>query len=105
MLVQSIAEGVYDFFSLPITGARDSGVGGFIYGLGRGFTSLILRISEGSLTSVSDLSTSVARNMDSLSLDPEHIRTNKIRLWHQPEHIQAGLMRGLQVRTTIIWPQ
>jgi hypothetical protein len=38
-------------------------------GLGRGLSSLVMHVSEGTLTSVSDLSSSLMRNVDSLSLD------------------------------------
>jgi vacuolar protein sorting-associated protein 13B len=49
-----------------------AGVLGFMSGLGRGLSSLVMHVSEGTLTSVSDLSSSLMRNVDNLSLDRYH---------------------------------
>lgn len=96
VLVNSVATGIYDFFALPATGAKEAGVLGFMSGLGRGLSSLVMHVSEGTLTSVSDLSSSLMRNVDNLSLDSDYVRYNKMRLRNAPEQVHTGFARGLQ---------
>ncbi|ELR25704.1 uncharacterized protein ACA1_308240 [Acanthamoeba castellanii str. Neff] len=91
-----VATGIYDFFALPATGAKEAGVLGFMSGLGRGLSSLVMHVSEGTLTSVSDLSSSLMRNVDNLSLDSDYVRYNKMRLRNAPEQVHTGFARGLQ---------
>ncbi|KAM9723999.1 intermembrane lipid transfer protein VPS13B isoform 3-T3 [Menidia menidia] len=93
-LVRSIGNGVSDFFRLPYEGLT-RGPGAFVSGVSRGTTSFVKHISKGTLTSITNLATSLARNMDRLSLDEEHyIRQEEWRR-QLPESLGDGLRQGL----------
>ncbi|XP_032616819.1 intermembrane lipid transfer protein VPS13B [Hylobates moloch] len=93
-LVRSIGNGVADFFRLPYEGLT-RGPGAFVSGVSRGTTSFVKHISKGTLTSITNLATSLARNMDRLSLDEEHY--NRQEEWRRqlPESLGEGLQQGL----------
>ncbi|XP_034729846.1 vacuolar protein sorting-associated protein 13B-like isoform X2 [Etheostoma cragini] len=93
-LVRSIGNGVSDFFRLPYEGLT-RGPGAFVSGVSRGTTSFVKHISKGTLTSITNLATSLARNMDRLSLDEEHY--NRQEEWRRqlPESLGDGLRQGL----------
>nr|XP_012617463.1 vacuolar protein sorting-associated protein 13B isoform X1 [Microcebus murinus]XP_012617464.1 vacuolar protein sorting-associated protein 13B isoform X1 [Microcebus murinus]XP_012617465.1 vacuolar protein sorting-associated protein 13B isoform X1 [Microcebus murinus] len=93
-LVRSIGNGVADFFRLPYEGLT-RGPGAFVSGVSRGTTSFVRHISKGTLTSITNLATSLARNMDRLSLDEEHY--NRQEEWRRqlPESLGEGLRQGL----------
>uniref|UniRef100_A0A8D2L3K4 Vacuolar protein sorting 13 homolog B n=1 Tax=Varanus komodoensis TaxID=61221 RepID=A0A8D2L3K4_VARKO len=93
-LVRSIGSGIADFFRLPYEGLT-RGPGAFVSGVSRGTTSFVKHISKGTLTSITNLATSLARNMDRLSLDEEHY--NRQEEWRRqlPENLGEGLRQGL----------
>ncbi|XP_074741394.1 intermembrane lipid transfer protein VPS13B isoform X5 [Strix uralensis] len=93
-LVRSIGNGIADFFRLPYEGLT-RGPGAFVSGVSRGTTSFVKHISKGTLTSITNLATSLARNMDRLSLDEEHY--NRQEEWRRqlPESLGEGLRQGL----------
>ncbi|KAM7075816.1 intermembrane lipid transfer protein VPS13B isoform 2-T4 [Molossus nigricans] len=93
-LVRSIGNGIADFFRLPYEGLT-RGPGAFVSGVSRGTTSFVKHISKGTLTSITNLATSLARNMDRLSLDEEHY--NRQEEWRRqpPESLGEGLQHGL----------
>nr|XP_014343547.1 PREDICTED: vacuolar protein sorting-associated protein 13B [Latimeria chalumnae] len=93
-LVRSIGNGIADFFRLPYEGLT-RGPGAFVSGVSRGTSSFVKHISKGTLTSITNLATSVARNMDRLSLDEEHY--NRQEEWRRqlPENLGEGLRQGL----------
>ncbi|XP_076767373.1 intermembrane lipid transfer protein VPS13B isoform X4 [Arvicanthis niloticus] len=93
-LVRSIGNGISDFFRLPYEGLT-RGPGAFVSGVSRGTTSFVKHISKGTLTSITNLATSLARNMDRLSLDEEHY--NRQEEWRRqlPESLGEGLRQGL----------
>ncbi|XP_010617862.1 vacuolar protein sorting-associated protein 13B isoform X2 [Fukomys damarensis] len=93
-LVRSVGTGIADFFRLPYEGLT-RGPGAFVSGVSRGTTSFVKHISKGTLTSVTNLATSLARNMDRLSLDEEHY--NRQEEWRRqlPESLGEGLRQGL----------
>ncbi|XP_030880582.1 vacuolar protein sorting-associated protein 13B [Leptonychotes weddellii] len=93
-LVRSIGSGIADFFRLPYEGLT-RGPGAFVSGVSRGTTSFVKHISKGTLTSITNLATSLARNMDRLSLDEEHY--NRQEEWRRqlPESLGEGLRQGL----------
>lgn len=93
-LVRSIGNGVSDFFRLPYEGLT-RGPGAFISGVSRGTNSFIKHISKGTLTSITNLATSLARNMDRLSLDDEHYMRQEEWRRHLPETLGDGLRQGL----------
>ncbi|XP_077126992.1 intermembrane lipid transfer protein VPS13B isoform X1 [Ranitomeya variabilis] len=93
-LVRSIGNGIADFFRLPYEGLT-RGPGAFVSGVSRGTTSFVKHISKGTLTSLTNLATSLARNMDRLSLDEEHY--NRQEEWRRqlPDNLGEGLRQGL----------
>ncbi|XP_068093820.1 intermembrane lipid transfer protein VPS13B isoform X2 [Hyperolius riggenbachi] len=93
-LVRSIGNGIADFFRLPYEGLT-RGPGAFVSGVSRGTTSFVKHISKGTLTSLTNLATSLARNMDRLSLDEEHY--NRQEEWRRqlPDSLGEGLKQGL----------
>ncbi|XP_068178837.1 intermembrane lipid transfer protein VPS13B-like isoform X2 [Antennarius striatus] len=93
-LVRSIGNGVSDFFRLPYEGLT-RGPGAFVSGVSRGTTSFVKHISKGTLTSITNLATSLSRNMDRLSLDEEHYTRQEEWRRHLPESLSDGLKQGL----------
>ncbi|XP_077023436.1 intermembrane lipid transfer protein VPS13B isoform X4 [Tamandua tetradactyla] len=93
-LVRSIGNGVADFFRLPYEGLT-RGPGAFVSGVSRGTTSFVKHISKGTLTSITNLATSLARNMDRLSLDEEHYTRQEEWRRQLPESLGEGLRQGL----------
>ncbi|MEQ2286971.1 Vacuolar protein sorting-associated protein 13B [Ameca splendens] len=93
-LVRSIGNGVSDFFRLPYEGLT-RGPGAFVSGVSRGTTSFVKHISKGTLTSITNLATSLARNMDRLSLDEEHYTRQEEWRRELPESLGDGLRQGL----------
>uniref|UniRef100_A0A671VBR1 Vacuolar protein sorting 13 homolog B n=1 Tax=Sparus aurata TaxID=8175 RepID=A0A671VBR1_SPAAU len=93
-LVRSIGNGVSDFFRLPYEGLT-RGPGAFVSGVSRGTTSFVKHISKGTLTSITNLATSLARNMDRLSLDEEHYTRQEEWRRQLPESLGDGLRQGL----------
>ncbi|XP_077430988.1 intermembrane lipid transfer protein VPS13B isoform X2 [Vanacampus margaritifer] len=93
-LVRSIGNGVSDFFRLPYEGLT-RGPGAFVSGVSRGTTSFVKHISKGTLTSITNLATSLARNMDRLSLDEEHYTRQEEWRRQLPENLGDGLRQGL----------
>ncbi|XP_008063857.2 vacuolar protein sorting-associated protein 13B, partial [Carlito syrichta] len=93
-LVRSIGNGIADFFRLPYEGLT-RGPGAFVSGVSRGTTSFVKHISKGTLTSITNLATSLARNMDRLSLDEEHYHRQEEWRRQLPESLGEGLRQGL----------
>ncbi|XP_028983860.1 intermembrane lipid transfer protein VPS13B-like isoform X3 [Betta splendens] len=93
-LVRSIGNGVSDFFRLPYEGLT-RGPGAFVSGVSRGTSSFVKHISKGTLTSITNLATSLARNMDRLSLDEEHYTRQEEWRRQLPESLGDGLRQGL----------
>jgi hypothetical protein len=71
--VRSVGQGVADFFYLPYDGLT-RGPTAFVTGMTRGMSSFMSHISAGALTSVTNLASSISRNMDRLSFDEQHVR-------------------------------
>uniref|UniRef100_UPI00358FB320 intermembrane lipid transfer protein VPS13B isoform X2 n=1 Tax=Myxine glutinosa TaxID=7769 RepID=UPI00358FB320 len=93
-LVCSLANGVADFFRLPYEGLT-RGPGAFVSGVSRGTSSFVRHISKGTLTSITNLATSLARNMDRLSLDHEHFNRQEEGRQQLPETVVEGFRQGL----------
>ncbi|XP_053571218.1 intermembrane lipid transfer protein VPS13B isoform X2 [Bombina bombina] len=93
-LVRSIGNGIADFFRLPYEGLT-RGPGAFVSGVSRGTTSFVKHISKGTLTSLTNLATSLARNMDRLSLDEEHYTRQEEWRRQLPDSLGEGLRQGL----------
>ncbi|XP_069778608.1 intermembrane lipid transfer protein VPS13B-like isoform X4 [Narcine bancroftii] len=93
-LVRSIGNGIADFFRLPYEGLT-RGPGAFVSGVSRGTTSFVKHISKGTLTSITNLATSLARNMDRLSLDEEYYTRQEEWRRQLPDSLGEGLRQGL----------
>ena len=96
LLLNNLTSGVHDFFSLPYEGLT-RGPGFFILGLGHGVTSLVSSVSGGILRSVTNFASSIAANMERLSLDPEHVSYQEsLRLRGQrSQYLGSGLVTGV----------
>ena len=94
VLIHSIQTGLHDLFSLPYEGLT-MGPGFFIFGLGQGVAGLVGSLSSGALRSLTNLTSSVAQNMEKLSLDPEHASyQEEYRRRGQPPALTSGLVSG-----------
>lgn len=94
-LARSVTTGFKDFVSMPAQGLL-KGPWGFLVGLTHGSVSLVRNVTTGTVNSVTKLATSVARNLDRLTLDNDHIhlKTDASRR-HRPQGLQEGLQQGL----------
>jgi vacuolar protein sorting-associated protein 13B len=79
-LTRSFTTGFKDFVSMPLQGMLKGPVG-FLVGLTQGSASLFKNVTTGTLNSVTKLANSLARNLDNLTLDNEHIdlKTDALR--------------------------
>ncbi|XP_031633200.1 vacuolar protein sorting-associated protein 13B isoform X2 [Contarinia nasturtii] len=93
-LARSVSTGLWDFVSMPVQGLM-RGPWGVLLGITYGSASLIKNITAGTVNSVTKLAASVARNLDRLTLDDEHLeRTEAIRRM-RPSSITHGISQGL----------
>lgn len=81
--IQSVNRGLTDLVSLPYEGLTRS-PGLFILGIGQGTASFVRQFSSGALTSVTNLASSIARNMERLSMDPDHMTYQDQRRRERP---------------------
>lgn len=80
---------------MPVQYSLIRGPYGVLLGITYGSASLIRNITAGTVNSVTKLAASVARNLDRLTLDEEHLqRTEAIRRI-RPQSITHGLSQGL----------
>jgi vacuolar protein sorting-associated protein 13B len=94
-LARSFTSGFKDFVSLPVQGIF-KGPWGFVVGLTQGSVSLVSHVTTGTVNSVTKLAASLARNLDRLTLDSDHIhlKTDASRR-HRPQGLTDGLQQGL----------
>ena len=88
-LVRSFSQGVADFFYLPYDGLT-RGPGAFVSGVSRGMSSFVRHLSTGALTSITSLASSMARNLDRLSMDGEHLRLLEEQRCRKPKKVLTG---------------
>ena len=88
-LVRSFSQGVADFFYLPYDGLI-RGPGAFVSGMSRGMSSFVRHLSTGALASVTSLASSMARNLDRLSMDNEHLRMLEEQRCRRPKKVLTG---------------
>lgn len=93
-LVRSFSQGVADFFYLPYDGLT-RGPGAFVSGMSRGMSSFVRHLSTGALTSITSLASSMARNLDRLSMDSEYLRLLEEQRCRRPKKVLTGLSKGL----------
>ncbi|XP_017041700.1 vacuolar protein sorting-associated protein 13B isoform X2 [Drosophila ficusphila] len=93
-LARSFSTGLRDFVSMPVQGLF-SGPWGFLVGVTQGSASLLRNVTAGTVNSVTKLAGSVARNLDRLTLDAEHIELTEARRRARPQGFADGLTQGL----------
>ena len=92
-LVRNVTSGLKDFVQMPYNGLLNGPVD-FLIGLSDGSKSLLAHLSAGTITSITNLAESVARNLDRMSLDAEHIECSEDQRRERPENIVQGLSQG-----------
>ncbi|XP_023036340.1 vacuolar protein sorting-associated protein 13B isoform X1 [Drosophila willistoni] len=93
-LARSFSTGLRDFISMPVQGLF-RGPWGFLVGVTQGSASLLRNVTAGTVNSVTKLAGSVARNLDRLTLDAEHIELTEARRRARPQGFADGLTQGL----------
>ncbi|XP_064550817.1 intermembrane lipid transfer protein VPS13B isoform X2 [Drosophila montana] len=93
-LARSFTTGMRDFISMPVQGLF-RGPWGFLVGITQGSASLLRNVTAGTVNSVTKLAGSVARNIDRLTLDAEHIELTEARRRARPQGFADGLTLGL----------
>ncbi|CAH1773157.1 unnamed protein product [Owenia fusiformis] len=93
-LLRNIGTGVADFVRLPYEGLT-KGPGAFVNGVTHGMASLVMHISAGTLTSITNFASSVSRNMERLSMDTDHQERLQESRRQRPEKVTDGLKQGL----------
>lgn len=93
-LLYRLRNGLYNFLYLPYEGLT-RGPGFFVMGVGRGVSSLVANSSGGVLKAITNFSTSVANNMERLSLDPDHISYQASLRQRSQGGLSASLLSGV----------
>ncbi|XP_033123358.1 vacuolar protein sorting-associated protein 13B-like [Anneissia japonica] len=93
-LVRNIRSGIADSIYLPYEGLT-RGPAAFVSGVTGGVSSLIKHVSAGTLSSVTNFASSVSRNLDRLTLDPDHIAMQEQQRRMVPDRVSSGLINGL----------
>ncbi|XP_030371450.1 vacuolar protein sorting-associated protein 13B isoform X2 [Scaptodrosophila lebanonensis] len=93
-LARSFTTGLRDFVSMPVQGLF-RGPWGFFVGITQGSASLLRNVTAGTVNSVTKLAGSVARNLDRLTLDAEHIELTEARRRARPQGFADGLTQGM----------
>lgn len=95
-LIHSIGRGLSDFFVLPYQGLT-RGPTAFVSGISHGMTSFLRHVSMGTLTSITNVSSSISRNMDRLCFDETHMLIQEERRTHVPTRTITGIKLLLQL--------
>lgn len=93
-LARSVSTGLWDFVSMPVQGLM-RGPWGVLLGITYGSASLVKHITAGTVNSVTKLAASVARNLDRLTLDDEHLERTEALRRTRPLGITHGITQGL----------
>lgn len=93
--IQTVGGGLRDLISLPYEGLTRS-PGLFILGIGHGAVSFVRNVSTGALTSITNFASSIARNMERLSMDSDHASYQDQKRKDQPTtHFASGVSTGV----------
>ena len=93
--IQSVGRGLRDLVKLPYEGLTRS-PSLFIVGIGQGTASFFRQFSSGALGSVTNLASSISRNMERLSMDPDHVSFQERKRRERPAtHFTSGLVTGI----------
>lgn len=93
-LARSVTMGLRDFVSKPVEGLF-KGPWEFMTGVTSGSLSLVRNITAGTVNSVTKLATSVARNLDRLTLDEDHVKRTDLVRRVRPHGVTEGFAQGL----------
>ncbi|XP_076265664.1 vacuolar protein sorting 13B isoform X3 [Rhynchophorus ferrugineus] len=93
-LARAMGTGLRDFVSLPYRGLVQ-GPMAFLKGITTGSASLMRHVTAGTLQSVTKLASSVARNLDRLTLDEEHQKRAEEQRRQRPQGVAQGFMQGM----------
>ncbi|XP_045475296.1 vacuolar protein sorting-associated protein 13B [Harmonia axyridis] len=93
-LARAMGSGLKDFVALPFRGLLQGPLE-FLYGVTHGSASLMKHVTAGTLQSFTKMASSVARNLDYLTLDEEHVRRAEEQRRQRPSGVTEGLMQGL----------
>lgn len=88
-LIRNFSQGLSDFFFLPYDGLT-RGPGAFVSGMSQGVSSFVRHVSTGALTSVTNLASSISRNLDRLCMDEDHIRILEEQRCRRPTRLVTG---------------
>ncbi|XP_050696701.1 intermembrane lipid transfer protein VPS13B-like isoform X2 [Eriocheir sinensis] len=91
---RTVGSGMRDFVQLPYEGILQ-GPWAFIAGVTHGSLSLVKHLTAGTVVSLTNLASSVARNMERLSLDQDHARRSEASRRDHPNGLVQGLTQGL----------
>lgn len=91
-LARTVTLGLKDFVRLPYQGIW-RGPRGFLAGILNGSASLVSHVTAGTVTSVTQLASSVARNVDRLSFDSDFQQRSEEGRRKKPQGIQLFLFR------------
>ena len=93
--IQTVGGGLRDLISLPYEGLTRS-PGLFILGIGHGAVSFVRNFSTGALTSITNFASSIARNMERLSMDSDLTSYRDQKRKEQPTtHFTSGVSTGV----------
>lgn len=93
--IQSVGTGLRDLVTLPYEGLTRS-PSLFILGIGQGAASFVRQFSSGALGSVTKFASSMSRNMERLSMDPNHMYYQDQQRRERPAtHFTSGLATGV----------
>lgn len=93
-LARAMGTGLRDFIHLPYQGLIQ-GPWAFLRGISHGSASLMKHVTAGTLQSVTKLASSVAINLNRLTLDEEHLRRTEEQRRQRPQGIAQGFLQGL----------
>ncbi|XP_060527776.1 intermembrane lipid transfer protein VPS13B isoform X2 [Cylas formicarius] len=93
-LARAMGTGLRDFVSLPYRGLVQGPLA-FLKGITHGSASLMKHVTAGTLQSVTKLASSVARNLDRLTLDEEHQKRTEEQRRQRPQGVTQGFLQGM----------
>lgn len=94
-LIRDYAAAVQELIQRPLEGAMH-GPSTFFHGCVSGVSGFLVHSSRGTLTSLSGMTSSVARNLDKLSLDSDHASYRQLERMHQDEQATSSVVRGIK---------
>ena len=91
---RTVGSGVRDFVQFPYEGILQ-GPWAFVTGITHGSLSLVKHLTAGTVTSLTNMASSVARNMERLSLDRDHSDRSEAGRRTRTNGIAHGIVQGL----------